>query len=405
MLPFSVVLVLLLGISGVSFMQLDWLERRVALNEVDNHGAFYLAQAGLARAQAVLKINSHNVVAPNWTLLLQNLTNDTNRANNPLCPTDPAWQCGIIPTLGAAVLPPDGLVFASTFDDGRYEVRAWNDAAPGETSTRDQNGLLTVRARGTIRGEQKVVEVQLRAVSTANLINCMVGATCPSTITGIPTVDPAPGRAPAVLNQYPQLDYPLTDARNYYRTPGNFSFITTTTTTYNGTVTDGTFYNLTGDVTIRDVTANNVVIFTTGRLTVDTNTDLTNAILIGSSGVQFQGTSTIRAPLTPTNGMYPAVLAGNGAIASAANNRVTIYGNVFTGFQINLQPGTSVYGVLFGEFVRIGGFPDLLQPSTYTDNHTSDPNYLKYYEPMPGLMYGPDMLTTVTVSGTWREIQ
>ena len=39
-LPMTVLLVIILGISGAGFMHLDFLERRMGLNNVDNHGAF-----------------------------------------------------------------------------------------------------------------------------------------------------------------------------------------------------------------------------------------------------------------------------------------------------------------------------------------------------------------------------
>ena len=66
-LPMAVLLVLILSISGLSFMHLDFLERRMAMNNVDNHGGFYLANAGLERARETFKIPLDTLL---WTDVL-----------------------------------------------------------------------------------------------------------------------------------------------------------------------------------------------------------------------------------------------------------------------------------------------------------------------------------------------
>ena len=408
-LPLSVVLVMLLGISGLSFMQLDWLERRVTLNEVDNHGAFYLAQTGIARAQDLLKIDTQSV--PNWTTVLAGLTPDPNRAGNSLCPSSLTLKCGIIPSIGATVVSPDNLAFVTTlFDTGSYEIRAFNDAESEVAGDTDYNGFITVRARGTIRGEHKVLESTIQAVSTVNLINCVTGD-CPSqpcNDTTTPRCLAADGREPAV-GPVPTPTFPLADTRNYYREPHNFpNFITNgnSTTNYSGTLSDSTYYNLTGDVTLTNVTGNSVVVFTTGKLTVKTNANLTNAILIGAGGVEFQGSSAISAPPTLQTGrQYPAVISGGNITSSSGDitgsgGGPTISGNVYAQGAVNLNSVDVVHGAVFGNQVTLQG------TGTYTDDHGTDSNYFKkYYAPMPGFTYAPEMLTTVTVTGTWREIE
>lgn len=59
----------------------------------------------------------------------------------------------------------------------------------------------------------------------------------------------------------------------------------------------------------------------------------------------------------------------------------------------------TVHGVVIGNQVKIQG------SSTYTDDHSTDSNYLKYYALMPGFTYPPELKTAVTVSGGWREIR
>src|SRR3990167_6934135 len=70
-LPLSILLVVILAISGTSFMQHDFLERRMASNTADNLAAFYLANAGIERARATFKIPQFGTPpTPTWTPVL-----------------------------------------------------------------------------------------------------------------------------------------------------------------------------------------------------------------------------------------------------------------------------------------------------------------------------------------------
>ena len=417
-LPLAVLLVIILTISGTAFMQHDYLERRMAMNNVDNHGAFYLANAGIERAREVLKINTDTSATATWTPVLASLTNDSNRVNNPLCPIDPAWKCVILP-FGDPVLPP-GIPFEGTFDDGQYEVRAFNDNAPGETGTIDTNGLLTIRARGTVRGEQKVIEVTIQAVSAGNLINCATGTNCPNKISGnANTIDPMEGRDPAV-GPIPLLDkqdrgfYPLTDARNYYRDatgtkyaanfptlvsdhqvvvpPSSGKFTPTETKTY---------YFVQGNVTlvqaVKNVALSNVVIFSTGTITIPGDMILTNAILVGVTGVTLESGPMLSAPYCcKTDGSLfpndPLIISGSN-VTQGGNQSGGLTGNVYAVGTVKLNPNT-FEGVVFGNNVEVKG------SSLYTDQEK-----LRYYDFMPGFYYPDELKTTVVLAGAWRELQ
>src|SRR3990167_2949071 len=117
-LPLSVMLVLILTISGTGFMQHDYLERRMARNNVDNHGAFYLAIAGLERARATLKADVALATGiPNWTTILSGSAPGypLDSAPDPLLCPDPTKNCIILP-FGPSVSA-----------EGEYRVRVYND--------------------------------------------------------------------------------------------------------------------------------------------------------------------------------------------------------------------------------------------------------------------------------------
>ena len=394
-LALSILLVFMITISGMSFMQHDFLERRMAMNTVDNHGAFYVANAGIERAREVLKINTGTLT---WTTILNGTAPgySTDPSPDPLLCPDTTRGCTILP-FGASVTSStsNNLVFSGTFTsdvNAAYRVRVFNNGGSGDSGKADGDQMLTIRAMGIVRGEQKVLEATVLATSNLNLQNCATGTACANDVNGHPTVDPAPGREPAV-GPVPALDFPLTNSNNYYRKPSNFSaFAPTVRTSLPGNVTNGSYYNLTGNVTIKNTTGSNVVIFTTGTLTIGTNVNLTNAILISASKVEFKGSGTINALLP-----YPAVISGGDVVKSSGS--ATVFGTIYAVGTIDFNP-IDVHGMLIGNQIKIQG------SSTYTDDHTTDPNnYLKYYALIPGLTYTPDLIGTATKTGTWREIQ
>ena len=106
-LPLAVLLVVMLTISGAGFLQHDYLERRMAINEVDNHSAFYLANAGIERARETFKVPDATFT---WTDILAG--NDANYPLDPgpycatcLCGEDPNKHCVIAPFQDAAEAP------------------------------------------------------------------------------------------------------------------------------------------------------------------------------------------------------------------------------------------------------------------------------------------------------------
>ena len=422
-LPLSVLLVVILTISGTSFMHHDYLERRMTINNVGNHGAFYLANAGIERAKETFKIPD----TLTWTTVLQGTYDGPDPDALPDYPSDPSpvfcplCLCGpdssrgcVIPSFGVPVN--SGIPFSGTFDDGQYEVRAFNNE-PGTTDT-DQK--ITFRALGTVRGEQKLLEATVLAVSGLNLVNCQgtPGVNpCPDTTNGNPDVRPTPGREPEstpTLPSMPPLADPITPSAcysaNYYcynSTDFSLHFPGLTVNTYaiDINLTDNPNPNKPGDVLIQP----NHYYFTSGNASIDhvNNSDniivvglgnievgsgvnlLTRTTVAGAGSVRLRGGVELHAPIP-----LPAVIS-NAAVQADAN--VQIFGTVYSSGTVDLNPIT-VHGVIIGDPVEIQGGEN----SFYTDDGN-----IAYYALMPGFEYPEELKTTVTVPGenSWRELQ
>lgn len=417
-LPLAVILVVLLAVSGASFMQLDFQEKRMAMNEVDNHGSFYLASAGIERARETLKMPGSD-----WTSVLSDnppapYAHDFNP--DPLLCPDPSRGCVILPfqtTAGNPVIANDGdpvnaqdqnFPFDNTFDDGEYSARAFNN----EAGTVDTDQRLTVRALGTVRGEQKLLELKLMVDSNLNLMNCVgePGDPCPNSEVGNSVeIEYSPGKEPAATPTLPAMDPPLSDPDNFFRDPDNLTGLTLTNVQIlSGDITlttspnpnkpaevlmqNNSYYQTNGNITVRDTASgangnSQVVVFSTGGSVELRSGTLTDAILIGVNEVSVKGSSVLSAPLP-----YPAIIAGS---AVGGDNGVTIYGTIYAEGEIDLQP-ISVHGVLIGQSITLQG-----------SGYFTDDGNLDFYALMPGFDYPNELKTMIPVPGpdAWQEIE
>ena len=393
--PLAMLLMVVLTISGTSLMQYHFLELRMAMNEVDNHGAFYLANASIERARDAFKIPD----TLKWTSVLNDAAKNDPSPDIALCP-DAANRGCVIPPFGATVNTGAGLPFEGTFDAGQYEARAFDNKSSGPyPDLNDDDGILAFRARGTIHGEKKIIEVSIKATSTLKLINCQggTGAACPEQTNGNPGVTPMPGREPLATSTLPAFDYPLTDSRNYYRTTSNFGLpVTTLNCPSKGkaevnlsSLADNTYYKVNCDLVVQGTGTNNhIVLFSTGNIAVKSGVTLSNGIIVGATGITLSGNVSISAPLP-----YPALVSTS--VTSKANSSVQIYGTIYSSGAINLNP-IDVHGTLIGADVQIQGGSGTL----FTDD-----NNLAYYTLMPGFVYTNDQKTTVTIANSWKEIK
>lgn len=417
-LPMAIMLVVLLAVSGASFMQLDFHEKRMAMNESDNHRSFYLANAGIERARETLKMPGTN-----WTSVLSNnppapYAHDSNP--DPLLCPDPSRGCVVLPfqtTAGNPVIAHNGdpvnsqdqsFPFDNTFDDGEYSARAFNN----EAGTVDTDQRLTVRALGTVRGEQKLLELKLMVDSNLNLMNCQgqPGDPCPNSEVGNSVeIEFSPGKEPAATPTLPAMNPPLTDPNNFYRNPANLTHLTLTnikilsgdiilTTSPNPNkpkevkIQNNSYYLTNGNITIKDTSSgangnSQIVVLSTGGNVEMQSGTLTDAILIGVNAVSLKGNSILKAPLP-----YPAIVAGS---TVGGDNGVTVYGTIYSVGTIDLRP-ISVHGVLIGDSINLQG------SGYFTDDGNS-----AYYALMPGFDYPNELKTMIPVPGpdSWQEIE
>lgn len=432
-LPLSVLLVIVLGVSGMTFLQLEFGERRRASGELDRHGAFYLANAGVQRARETLKIpTSEDGLTSTWTPVLDGSDGvlDAEYPTDPdpdlrLCP-DPAVRGCVIPPFQTAALNPalraDGVTpvivadgdpvipadfpFGDTFDRGLYTVRVYNN----EPSLIDADQALTVRALGQLQGREKLVEVNVLAISDLRLLNCLCGIdeVCPEDTNGNPVILPSEGREPACYPALPFLDPPLSDPDNFYRQPDNFPTLTyrpiddcavpgqpmkLTATVDPGDPTmvaieGNSLYLINCDVIVQNSgSVDNIVIFSTGGNDVKTGVTLNNAIVIGADWVRLRGGVTISHMLET----FPAVISGGGGIQADAN--VNVFGNIYSEGTVDFNSG-DFHGMIIGQDVEVQGG----QGALYTDDGD-----LSYYAVMPGFAYSDDLKATIGMPNTWRE--
>lgn len=418
-LPLSVLLVIILTISGTAFMQHDYLERRMAMNTVDNHGGFYLANAGIERARKTFKFTILENGQPNWTTVLNGTYDGKDSGTDPdypidtnvsdplyglLCPVQcvtPSFQTPANPLstgTGEPVIAPD-MPFGGTFNDGLYTVRAFNDTeTPGETETTDNNGVIRVRTLGNVRGELKILQADIMAASSVQLINCdeaynPTDESCDeyganTTTTNLEGREPVsdPSSALPTWNQSYYSDY-----QNF---PSEWTLTRQSDLAGGVTLTslaNNSYYFVDGDVVIQNTGTNDhVVIFSAGEMHVSTNVTLNESIVIGLNGVQMNGGVTIDSPQP-----YPAIISGG---AVHGNTGVNVFGTIYSfNGGVDLRGGTYVEGVI----ISVNGPVDLRGTADITDNGD-----LSYYNFMPGFTYPEEMKTTVFApGGTWREIQ
>ena len=446
-LPLAMLLIVMLAISGASFLQHDFLERRMTTTEFDNHQAFYLAHAGLERGRESYKFDVFNNHA-NWDVVLQNSNGkykqDTTpfcfNAANPdscICPPDLARGCAM-PQYGASATLGDLGIGGDLFPGVpagfvSYEVRAFNNDE--ESIGFDQDGKIMIRALGTVRDEQKMLEIEVLG-QWLGVVNCEgnVLGDCPNEQSSQMQVRYLSGHQPRQIPSaaFPRLSKPLSDPTNYYRQVSNFTVLhpafhdcspppgmaitlTTQPTRPNEVLLqDACFYFSDKDITVArstgqttDNIAKAVVIYSLGKVTLGQHMQLRDSIIIGGQQVdikfqQSQGSFLNALPPRP----FPAIISG-GSITGGDN--ALIRGTVFASTvadtnnplpdptdqgEIDLS-GPEIHGVIFGRTVKLQG------SGIVTDDRQRD-----YYDQMPGFdPYSPNIKATSVLHGSWREVQ
>jgi len=401
-LPLSILLVVVLTISGMGLLQHDYLERRLTSNNVDNQTAFYLANAGIERARAALQ----SVGQDNWSSILDG--SDPNYAiesppHPDLCGRlDPSDPCLILP-FGSSVNaddPPPNPPFDASIDQGAYSVRAFNNLEE-EDGENDEDGLLTIRAEGIVAGERKLLEATIVASSGLRLVNCddAFGQNCPAS--GNPLMNYMDGREPLA---FPRSQLPLFNDM-FYRQPTNFpsewnlSVVNMTgpvvfkAAPQTPFITNRTYYFVDGDVTIERGLAEKAIVFSTGKIIVE-RVSLSESILIGLEGISVIQTMDMSAPLP-----FPALISGISPVPGSTlslNGGVRIRGNIWSYGPVQYIDAQVLEGVTIG----VNGPVDIINVGVITD--LADP---QFYIPMPGFDYQNIQGPPGIVEGSWRELE
>ncbi len=412
-LPISVILMLMLTISGLNFMQLDYLERRMMRHELDNHTAFYLASAGIERA-----LESFKPTPPDYTYTVMLQASTVANDSHGLCTqSDGIWRGCLIPPFGPTVI--NGLPFEGDFNDGTYEVRAFNNMTE-PVGTVDTDRKLTYRARAEVNGEIKLLELrEVQAATGMRIINCEnsdstspcpddapnpnveienIEGREPSSTPAIPTLNEAFYRNAANLPCNGNVAPPLPDGTilvdDLPNSPNEVQ------------MNSGTCYYSTGNVTIKGTGGswNDVVVFSDKVLTVTSSTTLTDSILIGLQNIELSGVDNpeirISSPKTE-NAVYP-VLVSNGTIITKDNASADIVGNVFAkdGVKIEGSSSNNVEGSIIAGEVKMGN-----NYAFVTDFHDGSHD-VRYYGFMPGFTYPTELIVNeATADNSWDEIQ
>ncbi len=472
-LPLAMILIIVLTVSGMSFLHLDFLERRVALNAGDNQSAFYLASAGLERGRGTFFFDVNPLTGDlSWTTVL-----NTNGQGNPnlypsdvngdplLCPDFLALNNGcVIPPFqtqannpvvqqnGDPVVSPDRPFVAGLWDDGSYNVRAFNN----ESGLVDTDAIITVRALANVRGEQKLLEIQMQAKLDLKAANTLLGRPAdndtndfngflngrtgpPVQTVGNPTVDFLPDNDPASFPQLPGLlnrnnnqvldpdsSYtnwwpgrnPVRRQSNYYHDPSFFPFVMNPVTNVpnvinipdNGNATpyvldvcggiqENTYYRIEDDLdlvnTCGNLTPRSNLVFVVGKtqaqgrtVEIHNNVYLDNTVIVSYAHVDFFGTSSLHAP-SP----YPAIVAGEGIHGNSS--QAEIHGNLYALEDITGQ-FKEIRGIMIADDITLQG------PTLYSDKTAQGQEVDKR---LPGFGIPADFQKKVIPFGSWQEVE
>ncbi len=313
----------------------------------------------------------------------------------------------MFPPFGSTVISPD-LPFGGTFDNGQYQVRAFNN----EAGTIDTDQKLTFHALGKVRGEEKLLELaDVQSITSMRLINCQnpdPSAPCPD-LPNPPDpdhIDAIPGREPAstpVLPTWDQAYYRDADnlpcAGDSVQINGDVKFVDDPTNKAGEMqLQSGKCYYVTGDAVVNKVTArDHVVIFSNKSLTVEgvknndpsKSTIFTDSIMIGLEEVQLKQHANIQSP-----GNFPALITGG---VTKGDQGVQVKGNIFAQGSVGTEHDRLNWDKIEGSI--IAGDVYLKNPLV-TDNNDDN-----YYNFMPGFDYPDEFQTMKIGQDKWKELQ
>lgn len=162
--------ILLATLIGTALHYMATISLTVSVNERDNTEAFYIAEAGIEHASALIG----KVEKSKYSLILKAGANPAPNTGDELSvpPVSGLWTSS--ESISAGNNTSGGVTNFGSSGAGRYWVSVKNDTATGETSTADSNGILIITSTGIGRnGATATIETAVKALTPlpAVLIN------------------------------------------------------------------------------------------------------------------------------------------------------------------------------------------------------------------------------------------
>ena len=162
--------ILLATLIGTALHYMATISLTVSVNERDNTEAFYIAEAGIDHASALIG----KVEKSKYSLILKAGANPAPNTGDELSvpPVSGLWSSS--ESIPAGNSTSGGVTNFGSGGAGRYWVSVKNDTATGETPTADSNGILIITSTGIGRnGATATIEVAVKGLTPlpAVLIN------------------------------------------------------------------------------------------------------------------------------------------------------------------------------------------------------------------------------------------
>ena len=160
----ALLVILLTTLLGIAIHYMATTSFTISINERNNTEAFYIADAGIAHATALIA----KVPGSKYSAVLQSGGNSAPDTGDELSipPVTGLWSES--ESIPAGNFDSGGITGFGANGEGRYFVSVRNDTAPGETPTTDSNGILIVTSNGIGRGSANAtIEITIYNPSAA----------------------------------------------------------------------------------------------------------------------------------------------------------------------------------------------------------------------------------------------
>ncbi len=154
----ALLVILLTTLLGIAIHSMATTSFTISINERNNTEAFYIADAGIAHATALIA----KVQGSKYSTMLQTGANSAPDTGDELSSPPVAGLWSQSESIPAGSFDGGGITGFGANGEGRYFVSVRNDTAPGETTNTDSNGILIVTSNGIGRdGANATIEITI----------------------------------------------------------------------------------------------------------------------------------------------------------------------------------------------------------------------------------------------------